>query len=226
MISFSKKEDCCGCNACVQRCPKQCITMQTDKEGFWYPVVNKEDCNNCGLCEKVCPVINQRESCKPIKTFAAINKDEETRLASSSGGIFSLFAEETLNAGGVVFGAAFNKNWDVEHIEIETLDGIEKLRGSKYTQSNIGNCYKKAERYLKEGRKVLFSGTPCQIAALKLFLKKDYEGLTTIDVVCHGVPSPEVWKKYLNETIEKENWNKIGKNSVFSAQSGEEKSKA
>ena len=214
MIKISHKEDCCGCNACVQRCPRQCITMQEDKEGFLYPVIKKEECTNCGLCEKVCPVINQGNSQEPIKTYAAINPNNDVRIASSSGGVFTVLAEETINNNGVVFGAAFNKEWNVEHTCVENINDLEKLRGSKYVQSNIGNSYQEAERFLKEGREVLFSGTPCQIAALKLFLRKEYKKLTTIDFVCHGVPSPAVWRKYLQETIEKIQINRAGKNSV------------
>lgn len=199
MIKVRDKKDCCGCAACAQRCPQGSITLQADKEGFLYPVVNNNLCNNCGLCEKVCPVINQRQSNKPVKVLAAINNNEEIRLKSSSGGIFSLLAEQTLKAGGIVFGAAFNKNWEVEHIYIESVEELERLRGSKYVQSNINNSYKEAEYFLKKGREVLFSGTPCQIAALKLFLRKEYKNLTTIDVVCHGAPSPKVWNTYLKE---------------------------
>lgn len=203
MIKIDTPQDCCGCNACVQRCPKQCITMHCDQEGFWYPVVNEQECINCGLCEKTCPVLHPKTESKPLKTYAAINKNEDIRLASSSGGVFTILAEETLKQGGVVFGAAFNKNWEVEHIAVESIEELKRLRGSKYVQSNIGNCYKEAEQYLKKGRKVLFSGTPCQIAALKLFLNKDYENLTTIDIVCHGTPSPKVWKMYLEEIAAK-----------------------
>ena len=177
--------------------------MHCDQEGFWYPVVNEQECINCGLCEKTCPVLRSKKESKPFKTYAAKNKNEDIRLASSSGGIFTILAEETIKQGGVVFGAAFNKKWEVEHIYVENTTELEKLRGSKYVQSNIDNCYKEAEQFLKKGRKVLFSGTPCQIAALKLFLNKDYENLTTIDVVCHGTPSPKVWEMYLKETTSK-----------------------
>ena len=203
MIKPAKKEDCCGCTACAQRCPKGCITLQADSEGFSYPFVDTNLCNNCGICVKVCPVINQKQSHKPVKVLAAINNNEEIRLKSSSGGIFSLLAEQTLKAGGVVFGAAFNKNWEAEHIYVENAEELERLRGSKYVQSNINNSYKEAERFLKDGREVLFSGTPCQIAALKLFLRKEYRNLTTIDVVCHGAPSPKVWNMYLKEITSK-----------------------
>ena len=199
MIRITDKKDCCGCGACVQRCPKQCIVMQSDKEGFTYPVVNKKGCSNCGLCDKVCPVINQQSRQQPIATYAAINFNQATRRESSSGGIFILLAEETINNGGVVFGAAFNSNWQVEHTFADNLDDIKKFRGSKYVQSNIGNNYAVAEKFLKEGKEVLFSGTPCQVAGLKRYLRKEYRNLKTVDFVCHGVPSPKVWKKYLKE---------------------------
>lgn len=209
MIKVSHPKDCCGCSACAQICPRKCIDLRADKEGFLYPVVNKEACTSCGLCEKACPVINQSTNSKPVLTLAAINLNHETRLQSSSGGIFSLLAEETINKGGVVFGAAFNKNWEVEHIYIEGKEHIDKLRGSKYVQSRIGESYKQAKAFLNAGREVLFSGTPCQIAGLKKFLRKDYNNLKTVDVVCHGTPSPKVWRKYLEEVSLEHNVAKI-----------------
>lgn len=199
MISISNKKNCCGCNACVQACPKHCIKMQEDSEGFQYPFVDRESCIDCGLCERVCPVINQNEPQKPVVTLAAVNSDESVRLASSSGGIFTLLAERTIDNGGVVFGATFDENWDVKHIYIDSKSELPKLRGSKYVQSTIGNCYKEAKTHLSAGKEVLFSGTPCQIAGLKRFLRKDYHNLKTMDVVCHGTPSPLVWRMYLDE---------------------------
>ncbi len=201
MITINTPQDCCGCTACTSICAHKAITMQADKEGFNYPLVDADKCTNCGLCEKACPVINQREARAPQRTLAAINNDEATRLASSSGGLFTILAQQTLNEGGVVFGAAFNKEWEVEHIAIESPDELPRLQGSKYSQSNMGNSYNEAKIHLKAGRKVLFSGTPCQIAGLKRFLGREYENLTAIDMVCHGVPSPLVWKMYLAETI-------------------------
>lgn len=204
MISIKDKKDCCGCSACAQRCPKQCITMQSDdKEGFLYPVVDTTLCINCGLCEKVCPVINQSEARKPLKVYAAYNKDVEIRLQSSSGGIFTLLAEETIKKGGVVFGVKFDKEWMPAFGYTETIDGIAPFRGSKYVQATVGTAYKDAETFLKAGREVLFSGTPCQIAGLRKYLRKDYENLLTVDIICHGVPSPKVWKMYLKETSDK-----------------------
>lgn len=212
MIEIKEKAFCCGCNACVQRCPKQCISMHEDEEGFLYPRVDKTICIECGLCEKVCPVINQNEPRKPLKVYAAYNKDEKIRRESSSGGVFTAIAEQVIDEGGIVFGACFDENWEVKHDYTETKEGLKAFRGSKYVQSRIKDNYQKAEHYLKEGRKVLFSGTPCQIARLKKYLCKEYENLLTVDFICHGVPSPKVWRMYLNETIARQ----CGKNSVSS----------
>lgn len=204
MIQIKDKKDCCGCSACAQRCPKQCITMQSDdKEGFLYPVVDTTLCINCGLCNKVCPVINQSEARKPLKVYAAYNKDVEIRLQSSSGGIFTLLAEDTIKKGGVVFGVKFDKEWMPVFGYTETIEGIAPFRGSKYVQATVGTAYKDAETFLKAGREVLFSGTPCQVAGLRKYLRKDYENLLTVDIICHGVPSPKVWKMYLKETSDK-----------------------
>ncbi|MEG0701691.1 MAG: Coenzyme F420 hydrogenase/dehydrogenase, beta subunit C-terminal domain [Muribaculaceae bacterium] len=172
--------------------------MDEDSEGFLYPKVDASLCIDCKLCEKVCPVINQNETRKPIAVYAAKNPNEEIRMKSSSGGIFSMLAESTINQGGVVFGARFNEKWEVIHDYTETVEGIIPFRGSKYVQSQIGDSYIKAQNFLKEGREVLFSGTPCQIAGLNKFLSKEYDNLLTVDVVCHGVPSPLVWRDYLD----------------------------
>lgn len=202
MINITDKHNCCGCGACANRCPKQCITMQEDKEGFLYPQVFISDCIDCGLCEKVCHELHPFEEYFPTKVLAAINKKEEVRLASSSGGIFSLLAEKFIREGGVVFGANFDDNWQVKLGYTEFKDGISKFRGSKYVQARTDTAYSDCERFLKENRFVLFSGTPCQIAGLKHFLRKEYDNLLTVDFVCHGTPSPKVWKRYLDETID------------------------
>lgn len=198
MIEIKDKKDCCGCHACATVCAKHCITMQTDEEGFLYPLVDKDTCTDCGLCEKVCPVINQSEPRKPLKVYAAKNKNEEIRRQSSSGGIFTLLAEKVIDEGGVVFGARFDEEWNVIHSWTDTIEGIAAFRGSKYVQSTIGDTYREAKDFLKQGRKVLFSGTPCQIAGLKKCLRNDYDNLLTVDVVCHGVPSPKIWSEYLS----------------------------
>jgi len=195
---FQNREQCCGCEACVQKCPKQCISFEADEEGFLYPLINHKECIDCGLCVSVCPFHNPFEPRAPRDAFAAINKDESVRRNSSSGGVFSLLANSVLAEGGVVFGAMFDEYWNVVHDYIETVDELPKLRGSKYVQSRIGKCYEVAEQFLKKGRRVLFSGTPCQIASIKSFLGKDYENLITVDCICHGVPSPELWQWYLD----------------------------
>lgn len=218
MIRITDKKDCCGCHACASVCARHSITMQEDNEGFLYPVIDTSTCTDCGLCEKVCPVINQDAPRKPQKVYAAKNRNEEIRRQSSSGGIFTPLAEAIIRDGGVVFGAKFDKEWNVIHAWTDTIEGIADFRGSKYVQSTIGNTYREAREFLKQGRKVLFSGTPCQIAGLRKFLRKEYDNLLTVDVVCHGVPSPLVWRKYLEETREKLRAERdAGKNTVSSS---------
>lgn len=198
MITITRSSDCCGCNACAQRCPKKCITLIADHEGFLYPQINIDSCIDCGLCEKVCPIINsKKQSLPPEKVIAAINPDENIRMNSSSGGVFSLLAEQIIKENGVVFGAKFDDNWQIVHDYTDTIDGLDNFRGAKYVQSKIGNSFILAEKFLQDGRKVLFSGTPCQIAGLKLYLKKEYINLFTVDIICHGVPSPKIWDLYL-----------------------------
>ena len=215
MIQIIDKKDCCGCHACVTVCAKRCITMQAESEGFLYPVVDKDACTHCGLCEKVCPVIHQSSPVEPQATYIAINRDEEIRQQSSSGGIFTLLAEQVIAEGGVVFGARFDKDWSVIHSWTDTIEGLAAFRGSKYVQSRIGDSYREAREFLKQGRKVLFSGTPCQIAGLRKFLRKDYDHLLTVDFICHGVPSPGVWQRYLSELREELRAERgVGKNTV------------
>lgn len=175
--------------------------MQEDKEGFLFPIVNKDVCINCGLCVKVCHEQHPYEARLPQQVYAAINMDESIRMASSSGGIFYLLAEKTISDGGVVFGARFDDDWQVYITHAETIEEIMPFMGSKYVQARTENSYKDAERFLKLGRQVLYSGTPCQVAGLKHYLRKDYDNLTAMDFVCHGVPSPKVWGMYLNEMV-------------------------
>ena len=163
MITITEKEQCCGCSACVQRCPQRCISMQKDSEGFLYPEVDVTRCIDCHLCEKVCPVINQNESRFPLEVYDAKNTDTKVRQLSSSGGIFTLLAEQTIKDGGVVFGACWDDEWNVGHDYAETLDEIVKFRSSKYLQSIIGESYKIAEYFLKTGRKVMFTGTHAKL---------------------------------------------------------------
>ena len=197
MIKIDDISRCCGCMACVQSCPVGCITTELNEQGLEYPVANVDKCINCNLCERVCPFLNNSRS-QILRSFAAISSNEEQRMKSSSGGIFSLLAESTTRVNGVVFGARFDDEWNVVHDYCETIEGIAAFRGSKYLQSRIGDSYRKAEHFLKDGRMVLFSGTPCQIAGLKLFLRKEYDNLLLVEVACHGVPSPKIWKDYLS----------------------------
>lgn len=197
MIDIKDKKDCVGCNACVQKCPKKCIEMHEDEQGFLYPMVDVSLCINCGICEKVCPVINQADSREPLSVYAAKNKNEKTQRLSSSGGVFSALATYIIENGGVVFGARFDDNWQVIHDYAQTVVELQAFQTSKYVQSRIGDTFKQAEAFLKQGRQVLYSGTPCQLAGLRLFLRKEYENLISVDIVCHGVPSPRVWNKYL-----------------------------
>lgn len=208
MINITEKQDCCGCSACVQRCPKQCITMAEDGEGFLYPKVDTSNCIDCHLCEKVCPVINQDEPRTPQNVYAAKNPDETIRMNSSSGGIFTILAEQVIKSGGVVFGACWDDEWNIKHGYTECIDDLAKFRSSKYLQSVIGDTYIKAEQFLKVGRKVMFTGTPCQIAGLKHFLRKEYDNLLAVEVICHSVPSPGVWQQFLTEKLQTIGWNK------------------
>lgn len=218
MINIKEKKDCCGCSACVQICPKGCISLKEDNEGFLYPEADKNICIECGLCEKVCPFINVGIPSEPVDTYAAKNKNESVRMESSSGGIFTLLAEKVIQEGGVVFGARFDENWEVVHDYTDTVSGLSVFRGSKYVQSRTGNTYRQAETFLKQGRKVMFTGTPCQIRGLKLFLRKDYDNLLSVDFVCHGVPSPGIWRMYLNEAFRNPyRREEHGKNSVLSS---------
>ena len=203
MINIVNKSFCCGCAACVQICPKKCISLTEDTEGFLYPRVDKTKCIDCGLCETVCPFLSESAEREPKAVYAVKNPNDDIRQESSSGGVFTLLAEKVINDGGVVFGVRFDEKWEVEFAYSETIDGLSAFRGSKYIQARVGNAFIDAEQFLKAGRKVLFSGTPCQVKGLLQYLRKDYENLLTVDFVCHGVPSPKVWRLYLKEEVER-----------------------
>lgn len=197
-MQICEVEKCTGCAACYGSCNKDAITMSADKEGFPRPVIDEKKCVSCGKCGKVCPVVNpQPEQAGQPNAFAAYNINEEERLASSSGGLFTVFAKYVLENGGVVFGAAFDEQFGVSHICVQREEDLYKLQGSKYLQSEIRNTYFEAKQILQQGRMVLFTGTPCQIEGLLCFLGKNYDNLYTQDLICHGVPSPMVWKKYV-----------------------------
>lgn len=207
MIELLKsKKDCCGCAACVNVCPKQAIAMKADQDGFIYPEVNNDLCIECGLCKKVCAFQNIPVSENgPIATYVAINKNKDMLSSSASGGIFGALASIVLGKKGVVFGCAYNVDMEPEQICVDNLLDIKRIQGSKYVHSNINNTYIEAKKYLKEGRWVLFTGTPCQIAGLKSYLDKDYNNLITADLICHGVPSSEFFKGYIKYLEDKLN---------------------
>ncbi len=199
------KKMCCGCAACFNVCPEGCIDMLADREGFLCSVIDKSRCIDCGLCKKVCPALKKGEKQTDIKGYACINNDNSVKMESSSGGAFSVFANYVIEKGGAVFGAMFDGNFNVIHSYIEDVADMHKLRGSKYVQSYIGDSYKNVKEFLNAGRFVLFSGTSCQVAGLKGYLMKDYPNLICIDVICHGVPSPLVFKKYIEQRKKQNN---------------------
>ena len=200
MIKISNKSNCYGCGSCENICPESCIAMKSDAEGFLYPTIETEKCINCGLCEKGCPELNVKPDSPKKQEFYVVQAlDDKVRRGSTSGGAFTPIAEYVIRQGGVVFGAAFvdKINFEVRHQYVETIDEIGIFRGSKYVQSSMGDSYKKAKEFLDASRMVCFSGTPCQVEGLYSFLRNDYENLITVDVVCRAVPSPLVFKKYL-----------------------------
>lgn len=207
MIQIDKKEDCCGCNACEQICPKNCITKTVDSEGFWYPVVDTSVCIECGLCEKACPVLNRKQYTERVnspRVFAAYHTDEHIRLDSTSGGVYSALALKMFDDNGYVAGAVYNTDYSVSHIVTKNREKLSELRSSKYLQSDTNTLYRDIKSLLKAGEKVLVCATPCQIGALYSFLGKDYENLITCDFICLGVNSPKVFKKYM-DMLERQN---------------------
>ena len=199
MIVLASNKTCTGCSACFNICPQQAIQMQADKEGFLQPFINQEKCIECGLCVKHCPVINPINT-KKLKQEAYAMISNKDRNVSSSGGAFSVFARIILSKGGSVYGATINKKLHIHHIRIDNIEDLSLLRGSKYVQSEIGNCFQLAKKDLQNGQMVLFTGTPCQIAGLYKYLGKKYEDLLiTLDLVCHGVPSQGVFNEYIKK---------------------------
>lgn len=198
MISITEKADCCGCTACAKICVNSSIAIEPDNEGFMYPVVNAATCTDCGLCDHVCPIVNaDKENIFQQNAYIVNNKNEAIRNESTSGGAFTPIAQYIIENGGVVFGASFDEQLNVCHTYVESCNELYKFRGSKYVQSDMGDSYIHAKKFLDAGRLVGFSGTPCQIEGLICFLRKGYKNLYTVDLVCRSVPSPLVWKKYL-----------------------------
>lgn len=188
---------CTGCSACANACPEQCIQMAADAEGFLRPKIDSSQCVVCGTCQNVCPVLHPKAHSHETVAYAAVHKDDAIRLESTSGGVFSLLCQWVLDHGGIVFGAAYADDFSVAHGCVEKASDLSKLRTAKYAQSAIGDSYRRAKTFLEQGRYVLFSGTPCQIGGLRMFLGKDYGRLLTVDLICHGVPSPAVWEHYI-----------------------------
>ncbi len=191
------KARCTGCTACVAVCPKSCLQMERDKQGFFYPVADEAACINCDRCNRVCPAqkpfpVNDKESL----CYAAISRQDRQRAQSSSGGVFSLLVEKVLEQGGAVYGAALEPDLTVRHLRITNTDDLPLLMGSKYVQSRMGDCFARVRRDLVAGREVLFSGTGCQVQGLLGYLGGPKPGLLTVDVICHGVPSEAVWQAY------------------------------
>lgn len=173
------------------------ITMQSNEQGFLYPVIDETKCINCGKCSRVCPMENSNGT-KPLAVYAAVHRDRKVLMDSSSGGMFTAIAQAVLNAGGTVFGCVMDSEFNVFQKAAADADSLSQMRGSKYVQSDTMNTYLEAEVLLRKGQPVLYTGTPCQIAGLKSYLGEDYANLYTIDLVCHGVPSPELFKQHIN----------------------------
>lgn len=200
MINITDKTKCCGCGACAQKCPKSCITMKYDNEGFLYPSVDESTCIDCGLCEKVCPQLNAPETTNfdTPKVYATYSKDEFIRVDSTSGGMFSVFAEEMYKQGAYVCASLFDDDFKLKLFISKDRDDLPKLRSSKYIQTETDNRFSEIKGLLDKGEKVFFCSTPCQVAGLYNFLRKDYENLTTCDIVCKGVPSYKLFRKHLD----------------------------
>lgn len=206
MPELADLHSCTGCSACASVCNNNSLVMVPDENGFMYPeFVNPDNCTKCGCCENVCPVLNPnsidaQENC----ACAAYSINEDIRKQSSSGGVFTELAFKTIDEDGVVYGAAYGSDFSVQHICISSKAELFRLRGAKYSQSVLGNSFRVIRKRLENGQKVLFSGTPCQVAGLKAFLKKDYFNLITVDFVCHGIPSPMVWQAYIKYRAEQD----------------------
>lgn len=201
---------CTGCGACYNICPHNCISMTENEEGFLYPEINAQKCVDCGLCNGACPLFRS-VACEK-NTYSAINKDKDNCKNSSSTGIVSEMSRMTARHGGKVVGAVMTSDhYGCVHKVIDNIEELDRLSGSKYVQSEIGDVFQEIKKLLNHGTKILFIGSPCQVAGLKTYLGKDYDTLYTIDFICHGVPSPKVWREYLKQIIKKFNLGTVKK---------------
>lgn len=209
MNILKDKKSCTGCHACYNACPVGAVEMKPDEEGFLYPAVNDDKCLNCNKCKNVCPILNKPELQPLSEAYGCKAKDDGERMTSTSGGVFAVLTRKTLAENGVVCGASFDNDNSVLHLIADNEEDLMRIKGTKYVQSRIGDTYKTLKEFLNGGRRVLFSGTPCQVAGFKSFLNKDYDNLLCVDLICHGVPSPEVWQKYLDEISENRNVERV-----------------
>lgn len=196
-----KDRDCCGCGACVEICPKKALGFEFNAEGFKYPLLNPDVCIECGACEKVCPMLHSNNTFPPNIgcSYAVVNNNKHDLLHSSSGGVFSIIAKYVLQMKGLVYGAVFDDNLNLQHRGIEKIDSLTELQGSKYIQSDNNGVYKEIKNFLQQGRLIYYVGTGCQVAGLRLYLKKEYENLITSDILCHGVPPHSVFQEAISE---------------------------
>jgi coenzyme F420-reducing hydrogenase beta subunit len=205
-IIIEDKKKCMGCTACLNICPKSCISMVQDDEGFLYPKVDVKECIQCGGCKKICPIKEEKiedKSLDDVEVFACVSKNKDILMESSSGGVFTHLANVIIDNVGVVFGAAYDDKFNVYHTYTENKEELSKFRGSKYVQSDLKNTFKEVREFLLKDKYVLFSGAPCQVAGLKKYLKKDYPNLITCDFICTGVPNPKVYRAYVDYYKEK-----------------------
>jgi len=210
MIKLADRDKCTGCSACEQSCTVGALKMKEDAEGFLFPIIDEKKCISCKKCMNVCPVLGDILSVEPHEVYAVRAKDENTVLLSSSGGAFGTFARSIIGSGGIVFGAGYDEDFCVVHKGASSIQNIEDLMGSKYVQSDMKDTFKKIKQYLSEDKQVLFTGTPCQCAGLKRFLGNDYDNLLLADFVCHGVPSPVLFRNYLDFMGQKGEITRVG----------------
>lgn len=190
---------CTGCGGCASACPKGCIRMEADTEGFLYPQVDQSQCVDCKKCQQACAVLHQPAVGESVQAWATRNADSDVRRQSSSGGVFTALAETVIRDGGAVCAAVYKEDWTVAHAIAFTVEELAAMRGAKYAQSHAGHLFAQLKTLLTAGKAVMFVGTPCQCAGLKAYLGREYENLLLVDMICHGVPAPIVWESYVNQ---------------------------